>query len=155
MCDFNGGFKLCTCDLPELSVREKTQAPLQLLAQFMQSETDANPDAPPRYYWLLQHVHGKDDNWYVGRAIYPDNDIGHGLDNDWVAFLLNAENCFDFDYAPQEQDTLTIISASNPLDYLSFVYRDGQWQPDAFLFEKVQFVAVAHGQVKPSSTQKN
>jgi hypothetical protein len=43
----------------------------------------------------------------------PGNSIGNGLDAKWIALNLNSENCFDFDYTPQEGDNLFIRQKCN------------------------------------------
>jgi hypothetical protein len=66
----------------------------------------------------------------------PSHDIGAGLTEDFVWLKLNLSNCFDFEYAPQESDTLSISIKGKVGTYLSFVYQGSEWKPgigyDAF-----------------------
>ena len=109
MCDFENGFKLCTCtaiDTPK--------------------DTTEN-DAPTQYIWELRVLDKTE--LCVGKCIFPDEDIGQGLDEEWVLLNLNLEDCFDFEYTPINGDNLRFFEQGNHYRFLSFIYKNGAWEP--------------------------
>ncbi len=120
MCKFDNGLKLCTCD--ELS--------------------EATPDD---YTWQLRVL-----DYYEparGRCYFPSDDIGEGLEHQWIELNLNCENCFDFDYQPKEGDNLIITKAGQ--GYLSFMFRNNEWTKD--FYNEIGEISklVKNGKVKP------
>ena len=62
----------------------------------------------------------------------PAGDIGNGLDAEWIALNLNLENCFDFDYTPEEGDNLFIQTNEIASAYISFIFKNDQWIIDVY-----------------------
>lgn len=61
----------------------------------------------------------------------PVNDFQNGISAENISSKLNEGNIFDFDYTPQERDTLSIrFNAENRTEYkyLSLIFKDGIWQ---------------------------
>lgn len=63
----------------------------------------------------------------LGRYLFPSDNIGNGLNAEWIALNLNVENCFDFDYTPCEGDNLFITQNVELAPYISFIFRKGEW----------------------------
>ena len=121
MCDFEKGFKLCTCDLAEL-------------------------DEDLKYTWRLQRPYSTRDDGLVGTWNMSTDDIGNGLNEEFVLKNLNQRNCFDFEYSPIERDNLTMESKS---DYLSFVFTNGSWIIDSFNPFNIVVKQIHSGKIEP------
>ncbi|MPT36503.1 MAG: hypothetical protein E2604_15790 [Flavobacterium sp.] len=113
MCDFTKGIKFCSCEPETIKFREK---------EFYKKSGDQlipvcnkkNDTIPLIYIWqLFRFVEDYKDCAMPGQYILPGNSIGNGLDAKWIALNLNCENCFDFDYTPQEGDNLFIRQKCN------------------------------------------
>ncbi|MFV0680059.1 hypothetical protein [Ottowia sp.] len=152
MCDFYGGFKLCTCDVQGIELDTRAPSHPWMRIKHNQPADFVGPQ-PLHYLWMLHHAHGEDvEGTTMGRAILPSRSVGRGLDADWLCYLLNQQHCFDFDYQPQQQDTLTLFPSYQSLGYLSAVYLDGRWCDYAYIFSDMDFQAVGHGLVLPEHT---
>lgn len=64
--------------------------------------------------------------------MFPEDDLGNGLNAEWVALNLNVENCFDFDYTPSEGDNLFITQNIELSPYISFIFKKGEWIIDHY-----------------------
>lgn len=106
MCNFEDGFILCRCE----HVGSKVKA------------------EPNEFIWELRTLARTE--WAMGRCVLPQDDIGNGLEAEWVGLNLNLEHCFDFDYTPQEGDNLKLYQQSahgfGP-PFLSFMFKDSVW----------------------------
>lgn len=61
----------------------------------------------------------------------PTTDLGNGISINAIILKLNTGNIFDFDYTPQERDSLHIcFNAENREEYkyFSLIYLDMLWQ---------------------------
>jgi len=112
MWDFDKGLKLCTCEVsPELELTQDD------------------------YLWEVRTLDRTE--WAQGRCRIPSQDIGNGLEHEWVELNLNCESCFDFDYQPNEGDNLVIFTylmLDSHLEgqrlrshFLSFMYKNNVW----------------------------
>ncbi|RYZ18880.1 MAG: hypothetical protein EOO10_25125 [Chitinophagaceae bacterium] len=63
----------------------------------------------------------------MGSIARPSHDLGRGLSEQYVLQKLNSESCFDFDYTPQERDSLAIQVDDHWDFYLAFTFQNGQW----------------------------
>jgi len=109
MCQFDNGFKLCSC--------------IDTTNNFEESEDI--------YIWELLTI--VEMELIRGRYI-PPQDIGNGLEIEWVLLNLNIENCFDFDYKPNNDDNLIFYKKPSKNDaniqtgLFSLIYHEGQWK---------------------------
>ncbi len=127
MCDFNNGIKLCTCDGLKIKHR-KQDLYRKVKGELVKIPNKKNDDIPLIYIWHLYKYIGKDEvNMMLGQYIFPSNDIGNGLNAEWIALNLNIENCFDFDYTPNEGDNLIIRQNVEMSPYISFIFKNGEW----------------------------
>jgi hypothetical protein len=104
MCDLSKGFKLCSCDGDKLS--------------------------PEEIGWILKR---RDKDKKISRImgkpfIYRMNLSEQELKTQ-TAQQLNERNCFDFEYAPQEDDFLRIKGGDNNF-WMAFRYQKGLWNED-------------------------
>ncbi|MCP4442687.1 MAG: hypothetical protein GY810_27595 [Aureispira sp.] len=103
MCDLTKGFKLCSCDGEQLK-QEDIGWVLQRL----------DPDQP------IQNIMGK-------VAIQRFNIEEETLRNN-VEEYLNAQNCFDFDFQPQDDDRIKIKYKTDT--WFAYRHQNGQWKID-------------------------
>ena len=100
MCNIDRGLKFCTCE--DISEAE--------------------------YTWRLTRYLGKDENGPVGSIVAPAHDLGKGLTDVRILSFLNEGKAFDFDYLPEEKDSILIQrKAKDGYWYMSFLYEDGAW----------------------------
>ena len=130
MCEFKDGIKFCTCTEEELkSSREKNSS--------NKSRNEKSKD-PTEYIWTLFKFEGNKKKKEMGRYIFPEDDLGNGLNAEWIVLNLNYEDCFDFDYSPSEGDNLKISKNETFSPYLSFVFSKNEWKIEhynPFLYE--------------------
>ncbi|WP_300486006.1 hypothetical protein [Flavobacterium sp.] len=127
MCDFTKGIKLCSCESGTIKFREK-EVYKKSGDQLIPVKNKKNDTIPLIYIWqLFRFVEEYKDCAMLGRYITPSDSIGNGLDAEWIALNLNCENCFDFDYTPQEGDNLFIQQNVILGPYISFIFKNGEW----------------------------
>ena len=109
MCNFEKGFKLCTCSAEEI----------------------ANSTGDNTYTWHLSQLMGPNKDDIVGKYQPPVSDLGKGLEADFVLSELNKHNCFDFEYKPSEGDNLTVYQSSTRFR-LEFIFKNDVWVEDHY-----------------------
>ncbi|WP_299122218.1 hypothetical protein [uncultured Tenacibaculum sp.] len=92
------------------------------------------------FKWTLFSFHEKvSERSVMGMMIYPKNKINKELTIDNIDKALNSDNCFDFEYKPQEKDLIRIEEKykfielkNNPRPkingYISFRFENGKWE---------------------------
>jgi hypothetical protein len=118
MCDFTNGLKFCTCDPAKGNIRHNKKS---------RRNKDASGAFPKEFTWILDRYVTTLDTGEMGRMLMPHGNIGNGLTEEWVLLHLNLENCFDFDYTPEEGDSLKIRDNDDPYLYLSFIFKGNSW----------------------------
>lgn len=132
MCDFNNGIKLCTCDGDKIKYK-KQDLYKKVKGKLVKIPNKKNDAIPLIYIWHLYKYSGKDEvNMMIGQYIFPNNDLGNGLNAEWILLNLNIENCFDFDYTPNEGDNLIIRQNVEFSPYISFIFKNGEWVKDHY-----------------------
>lgn len=132
MCNFNKGIKFCTCDIDTLKLRNQ-QLYRKVKGELVPIPNRKNDKIPLMYIWhLFRYKEQQTELFMIGRYLFPTDDIGNGLNAEWVALNLNVEDCFDFDYTPQEGDNLFITQNVEMAPYLSFIFRKGEWTEDHY-----------------------
>ncbi len=117
MCDFEKGFKLCSCILEKPNTKK-----------FGKSKKYKDlPQKKLGYRWYLSRfVQSVEEPVMEGIYELPSKDLGKGLNDDWILINLNLKNCFDFEYFPSEGDNL-IFRSDDKYEYLSFTFTNGTW----------------------------
>lgn len=128
MCDFEKGFRLCTCG-EKIIFQE---APLSRRKKGKFTEIHHQPQPLLQYIWILNRYKGKTEDIEMGRYVMPSEDLGKGLNADWIALNLNCEDCFDFDYTPSEGDNIVFRQNVILGPYISCIYRNGIWEIDHY-----------------------
>lgn len=151
MCDFEEGFKLCTCE----EKIEHREIPLYHKKKGKLVEVKKNKKQPPLLFtWVLKRYHGKSKELEMGRYMMPVSDLGKGLNAEWIALNLNCENCFDFEYTPNEGDNLYFQQNVILGPYISFIYKNGLWEEDHYNpFDEVTEM-IKEGLIKPLVDEK-
>lgn len=105
MCDFHQGFKLCTCDGEQL----------------LEAEID----------WKLNRINKSIPIKHRrGRAAIPRFTNQEQTTKESILEFLNLNNCFDFDYEPQENDFLRIRIHKKNDRWAAFRFVRGTWTDD-------------------------
>lgn len=132
MCDFTNGIKFCTCEKNEIKFRYG-ESYKKVKGELVKINDKRNDGIPLIYIWRLYRYMGKKKDFLeLGRYMLPKNDIGNGLNAEWIALNLNVENCFDFDYVPIEGDNLFIQTNEILAPYISFIYKNKEWICDHY-----------------------
>lgn len=126
MCDFSEGFKLCSCDGEKIRFRKKAQYSIENGKPF-KPRSKKEADIPVQFIWRLFRLKSPNTDSVLGLYKLPAEDIGHGLNAEWIVLNLNEKNCFDFDYTPEEGDNLFIQTNETGSPYISFVFTKNQW----------------------------
>ncbi len=128
MCDFTQGIKLCSCNSDEIQFREEDLI-VRKKGKTLRKPNPKNAAIPEMYIWILDRIRSSKNGLEMGNYMFPVDDLGNGLDSDWITLNLNDHNCFDFDYKPETGDTLIIRKNKVAAAYISFVW-DGCWKVD-------------------------
>lgn len=104
MCDLSKGFKLCSCDGDKLSTKE--------------------------IGWILRRKNENKEVQHIkGKPFIPIMSLDEKQLKTAVVQALNEQNCFDFEYQPQEDDFLKIKTKRENI-WFAFRYKKGRWQED-------------------------
>ncbi|MFL9833093.1 hypothetical protein [Chryseobacterium terrae] len=132
MCDFTKGIRLCTCDGEKIKYR-KPDNYKKVRGQLVKIQNRKNDNIPLIYIWHLWRFKGINTECeMLGHYLFPNDDIGNGLNAEWIALNLNVENCFDFNYSPTEGDCLYITQNVEMSPYISFIFKNGEWIADHY-----------------------
>lgn len=133
MCKTNSEIHFCTC----ASISKK-QLPIR-----NDREVDKAEYEKTHYIWTLYKYLGEKDSLMMGDMILPVESLDEELTSEYILNQLNSKNRFDFQYAPSEGDNLQIrkeyvyksikrIPRQDLYDYISFIYRNGQWKEEFY-----------------------
>lgn len=158
MCDFENGFILCTC-IEEEVVEEKKVVPVKKMRtkkKKLLNKFESPPQLPidfKKYVWELRTL--RKIEICKGRCSFPSDDIGKGLESDWVELNLNDRNCFDFEFSPNEGDELVFYNEINIYCFLAFIYKNGSWVKGYYNELQELTKLKQKGRVKVSNILKN
>lgn len=107
MCTANNEIKFCTC-------------------------AEGNIDEIKNIYiWTLNRYMSSKESRIRGIIMRPIEGFENGISTDGILSKLNMGNIFDFEYTPQERDTLQIrFNAKHRVEYqyFSLIFKDKIWQ---------------------------
>ncbi len=126
MCDFSNGIKFCSCDNGKIKFREPRLL-VKKRGKIIEKENPKNSKIPLQYVWTLFKLDGQKEVTEIGRYMIPTNDLGKGLNSEWIVLNLNCEDCFDFDYKPKKGDCLKIHQNIVLSPYISFIFDGNEW----------------------------
>jgi hypothetical protein len=148
MCDFSNGMKFCTCTEGEIKYRER-EFYRKVKGELVRIPSKKNDNIPLVYLWRLYRYVGKcEGDAILGHFVMPSEDIGNGLNAEWIALNLNVENCFDFEYTPSEGDNLVIAQNVELSPYISFIFENGEWVEEFCDMFSVIMEFISEGKVK-------
>ena len=116
------------------------------------------PEIKNIYVWTLYRYYGSRESLRRGKAIMPVKDFQNGISVENIRSKLNEGNIFDFEYTPQERDTLSIrFNAEHRAEYkyLSLIFRDGIWRKGSNPFFTSIQKNIAKGEVKVIYREEN
>ena len=119
MCNKIYDFKLCIC----LDNNE----PIHHNKKTRRNKYKSDQIESVEYVWCLLRFIEKTNSREMGRVIMPSSNIGEGLTEDFVLNKLNESNCFDFDYLPRENDSLSLQIKGRFDIYLAYTFENGKW----------------------------
>lgn len=104
--------------------------------------------------WKLNRFLGTEWSGMDGLMIMPSQNLTTELTETFVLDELNSQNCFDFDYKPNEGDNLIFeigwlfnkrgkkIERELEYKYASYIFRNGEWKPDSYnpFYEKTEII---------------
>ena len=151
MCDYHNGILFCSCDNEDIRFRAP-RVFTKNKGKLVEEEHPENTEIPLQYIWTLFKFDGKKNITEIGRYMMPSNDLGHGLNAEWIALNLNCGDCFDFDYTPKEGDNLKIHQNVTLSPYLSFVFRKDTWEIDHHSPWSTELSQIHQGKVKNDKT---
>lgn len=123
MCNLDDGFILCTC----AGKKGKSKA---------------------AFTWSLFRPRKHDTHVFViGETGAPFFTSKGKLLVDKVQDQLNARNCFDFAYQPEDGDTLVITSSESGIEY-GFTYHNNEWEYSTMPFEGRTLLEIEKGKIK-------
>ena len=127
MCEIGKNIKLCSC-LFEGNINTIIH---NKNSRRHKKDKLLNPDKI--YKWTLSKYAGFQD-WKMNGMLYPPSDkLSEYLTNETILLGLNNENCFDFEYKPNEGDNLVVYcEEKSNYSFLSFIYKNGQWEADSY-----------------------
>lgn len=127
MCDFSKGITFCKCDNEKIAFRDQDSF-IYNNGNLVKQPNKRNEKIPLIYIWKLYRHAGKYDQLEMGRYLMPSDDLGNGLNEEWIALNLNLCNCFDFTYNPMNGDNLFIMQNIKFGPYISFIFENGEWK---------------------------
>ncbi|WP_027391786.1 hypothetical protein [Aquimarina latercula] len=147
MCDFENRIKFCSCDKESIKFR-KPKKFIRKKGKLVEQINPKDSKIPLEYIWTLFKFDGEKEITEIGRYMMPINDLGNGLNAEWIALNLNCEDCFDFEYTPSEGDNLKIHENVIMSAYLSFIYRNGEWIIDHHSPWSTEISKLKEGKIK-------
>ena len=117
MCQKASQITFCTCELEGKVIHNK------------KSRRNAmNPQQEVKSYrWSLQKIAGLAEHSMDGLLMEPDYEFSIELTDERILAAMNSRNCFDFEYEPQEGDSLS-ISEKPSGKFMQFLFKDGSWK---------------------------
>ncbi|WP_299107160.1 hypothetical protein [uncultured Tenacibaculum sp.] len=104
--------------------------------------------------WKLSKYLGHEWSGMDGLMIMPSKNLTQGLTENFVIEELNKQNCFDFDYIPNEGDNLIFeigwlfnkrgkkIERELEYEYSSYIFKANKWKADSYnpFYEKTEII---------------
>ena len=146
MCNRTERLELCACtDMSTLKIQELYSSEIKLLGK---------KDFLKVIRWKLNRYLGSKWTGMDGLMIMPSKDLTHELTEDFILSELNEQNCFDFEYEPNEGDNLILeigwlfnkrgkkIKRELEYNYSSYIFKNKEWKAEAYnlFYEKIEII---------------
>lgn len=127
---------LCTC-APEVDK----------IVHHKKSRRHKNKVLPDKLTWTLYRYLGAYDSGMDGMLMEPSYRITAELTFEYILAELNARNCFDFEYSPNEGDNLIV---RGPHGFMSFIYATNSWTYEMYncFQERTEFIKKGHVRIE-------
>jgi hypothetical protein len=122
MCQHLKKMTLCTCAAKVEVVHNKKSR---------RNKNKVFPDN--KLTWTLYQYLGAYDSGMDGMLMEPSYRITAELTFEYILAELNARNCFDFEYNPNEGDNLIFYG---PQGFMSFIFGNNRWAYEHIRIDK-------------------
>ncbi len=79
--------------------------------------------------WTLYRFIGSKESQMRGKMVAPSNHLDADISLEDVLIEMNARNCFDFEYIPQEKDSFQMNNGGQPdYKYFNLIFKNGKWE---------------------------
>ncbi|MGB0870230.1 MAG: hypothetical protein ACPGSD_11595 [Flavobacteriales bacterium] len=110
------------------------------------------------YSWSLSRYLGAKPSMRRGKILKPNHDLGSGIHIDHILNQLNSGIVsFDFEYYPQERDSIDIRipHPTELIQYFTIIYFNKQWKPGRNNSFTCKTETIKRGKIKQRSTDGN
>ena len=125
--DFTNGFKLCVNKEQPIKYRQQ-EFYKKINNELVKVPNKKNKNIPVIYTWRLYRMKCLNEEFAHCSFDRPTNDIGCGLNDEWIELNLNCNKAFDFDYKPCHNDNLIIETNEFLSPYISFIFEKDEWK---------------------------
>ncbi len=148
MCEITKNFILCSCSTDEKVEVEHNKNSRRYKKQIEKKY-------PRRIAWTLDRYEGTYNSEMDGMMITPSDKLDELFTAEYVRSELNARNCFDFDYVPNEGDYLTFRfnfskkeARGREFHYMPYIYKEGNWTVDFYCGFSAKLAEINKGRLK-------
>lgn len=134
MCENAANITFCTCEVKTPTVHNKNSR---------RTGKDKTLPEKKSYRWSLHKITGLSEQTMDGLLMEPDHAFTKELTAESILKELNERNCFDFEYKPNEGDSLGIVENDGG-KFISFIFENGSWNigsPNPFTHQVTKFNA--------------
>ncbi|WP_343632740.1 hypothetical protein [Fluviicola sp.] len=117
MCENAANITFCTCEVEPETIHNKNS----------RRNRGNNATEQRSYRWTLNKITGLSEQTMDGLLMEPDQAFNRELTDETILTELNDRNCFDFEYEPNEGDSLT-LSEKHSGRFMSFLFENGKWR---------------------------
>lgn len=116
MCENAANITFCTCEPKPSAVHNKNSR---------RARKDKAVQEVRSYRWSLHKITGLSQQTLDGLLIEPNHEFSKELTGESILKEINRRNCFDFDYEPNQGDSLEIYESGGR--FISFIFEKEKW----------------------------
>lgn len=116
MCQKTTNITFCSCEVKQETVHNKKSRKIRKSNAVSEKKS---------YRWSLHKITGLSQQTLDGLLMEPNHEFSKELTDESILKEINERNCFDFDYIPNEEDSLEIYETGGK--FISFIFKNGQW----------------------------
>lgn len=132
MCENTGNMTFCSCEIKPGEVFHNKN--------FRRGRKNKAVQGGRSYRWSLHKITGLSQQTMDGLLMEPDHMFNEELTGESILKEINGRNCFDFDYEPNQGDSLEIYESGGK--FISFIFENGSWNigsPNPFTHQVMKF----------------
>lgn len=145
MDNFSEGFKLVLCDEP-IKYRQQ-ESYRKIRNELVKIPSKQNLNIPIKYTWKIYRMISENKEFELCSFLRPTNNIGCGLNEEWVELILNFEKVFEFEYLPQFNDNLILETNEYFSPYISLVFKNSEWKIGYHIPFRYEIEEIFRGQI--------